>query len=112
MEDYCRHQNAYSCYDELYSTIENFKERVQYISHYPCFASNSAADDEDGSDREYEDALDELWEMIEFMLTDETFNELFSEDVYDFIGRALEEEGLSLRHDFHRVLDDRDRGWF
>ena len=49
--------------------------------------------------------------MIEFMLTDETFNEWFTEDIYDFISKTLEEEGLSLRHDFHRIIDDRNKGW-
>ena len=104
MEGNFRHQNAYSGYDEVYSTIEDFKGRVQYIADFPCYDDDSAL--------KYEDAIEELWEMIEFMLSDETFNELFSEDVYDFISRTLEEEGLSLRCDFHRVLDDRDRGWF
>ena len=103
MEGNFKHQDAYSGYDEVYSIIENFKERVQYIADFPCY--------DDDSDIKYEDAIEEVWEMIEFMLTDETFNEWFTEDIYDFISRTLEEEGLSLRHDFHRIIDDRNKGW-
>ena len=101
MEGNFKHQNAYSGYDEVYSIIENFKERVQYIADFPCY--------DDDSDIKYEDAIEEVWEMIEFMLTDETFNEWFTEDIYDFISKTLEEEGLSLRHDFHRIIDDRNK---
>lgn len=50
MEGNFKHQNAYSGYDEVYSIIENFKERVQYIADFPCY--------DDDSDIKYEDAIE------------------------------------------------------
>ena len=41
MEGNFKHQNAYSGYDEVYSIIENFKERVQYIADFPCYDDDS-----------------------------------------------------------------------
>ena len=39
------------------------------------------------------------------MFTDETFTNLFPENIYDFIDRTLEAEGLFLQNDYHRVFD-------
>ena len=104
VEGKIKNQNPYVEYEDVETVIQDFKVCVRYIAEFSTCISNC---NQKRSELDYEDELDELWEMIGFMLVDETFNELFPEDVYDFIDRTMDEAGLSLRHDFHRIFDDR-----
>ena len=111
MERNTTHQNAYTGYDIVEDTIEEFKDCVHYIANLPSYLDDFGGEFDDGYEVAYESGLDELWEIIHFMFTDETFTNLFPENIYDFIDRTLEAEGLFLQNDYHRVFDKfrRDR---
>ena len=110
MERNTTHQNAYTGYDVVEDTIEEFKDCLRYIASLPGDLDEFESED-DNYKVDYESALDDLWEIIHFMFTDETFTTLFSENIYEFIDHTLEVEGLFLQNDYHRVFDKfrRDR---
>ena len=110
MERNTTHQNAYTGYDVVEDTIEEFKDCLRYIASLPGDLDEFESED-DNYKVDYESALDDLWEIIHFMFTDETFTTLFSENIYEFIDHTLEAEGLFLQNDYHRVFDKfrRDR---
>ena len=105
MERNTTHQNAYTGYDIVEDTIEEFKDCVHYIASLPSYLDDFGDEFDDGYEVAYESGLDELWEIIHFMFTDETFTTLFSENIYEFIDHTLEAEGLFLQNDYHRVFD-------
>ena len=93
------------CLGVVEDTIEEFKDCVHYIANLPSYLDDFGGEFDDGYEVAYESGLDELWEIIHFMFTDETFTNLFPENIYDFIYRTLEAEGLFLQNDYHRVFD-------
>ena len=85
-----KNKNEYSEYEIVEATLDEFRECVSAIAEMPDY---------------YYDNLDDLWEIIQFMLTDETFGDLFPEDIYEFIDQTIRDAGLSLQNNYHRIFD-------
>ena len=64
MERNTTHQNAYTGYDIVEDTIEEFKDCVHYIASLPSYLDDFGGEFDDGYEVAYESGLDELWEII------------------------------------------------